>query len=148
MTEGTTTTEAPEAPATAEDMAAKERIHAMIDNMVQTKTGKRIGMATAKDIFDAVVKEVFTAGVKDGQFRFPGGFGSLHVRKLGVGTKPKRLPSGATTTLGEGRIKLRYQEGVSVKQLLGTDKRTPKEPTPPANDWPKLNSRTLRSSSH
>lgn len=110
----------------ADEDAAKARIHAMIDKMVTEKTGKRIGIATAKKIFDSVVKEVFTAAVKDEFFRFPGGFGSFHVRHLGVGTKPKRLPSGKEVTLGEGRVKLRYQEGVMVKQLLGTDKRSKK----------------------
>lgn len=129
MTENTAVAE-PEAPETAEEAGAKEEIHAKIDKIVSDKVGKRIGLATAKQIYDMVIADSFTAAVKDGALRFPGGFGSLHVRKLGVGTKPKRLPSGATTTLGEGRVKLRYQEGVSVKKLLGTDKK--KEATPSA----------------
>lgn len=121
----TNATEAASAAGTeaAAEAAAKERIHSLIDQKVSEKVGKRIGLATAKDIFDSVVEEIFKAAVKDGQIRFPGGYGSFHVKKLGVGTKPKRLPSGQEVTLGEGRVKLRYQEGVSVKRLLGTDKK-------------------------
>ena len=107
---------------TAAEKDAKTQIHEKIATFVQTKTGKRIGRSGGKEIFDTVVADIFTFAVKGGSFRFPGGFGSLHVRHLNAGTKPKRLPSGAQTTLGEGRVKLRYVEGNEVKNLLGTAK--------------------------
>jgi hypothetical protein len=116
----------PETPETQDEEAAKGRIHQWIADFVKEKTGKPIGITGGKKIFDKVIADIFTSAVKDGQLRFPGGYGSLHVRHLGVGTKPKRLPSGATTDsiLKEGRVKLRYQEGVMVKKLLGTDRKT------------------------
>lgn len=107
---------------TAAEKDAKTAIHEEIAVFVQTKTGKRIGRSGGKEIFDTVVARIFGSAVKDGSFRFPGGFGSLHVRHLNEGTKPKRLPGGATTVLGKGRVKLRYVEGNEVKTLLGTAK--------------------------
>jgi len=101
---------------------AKVTIHERLKDMVKEKTGKNIGRAGGKALFDEAVKLVFGSATKEGSFRFPGGFGALHVRHLNKGSKPKRLPSGATTTIGEGRVKLRYVEGNEVKGMLGTKK--------------------------
>lgn len=106
----------------ADDSNAKQAIHEKLASIVLEKTGKRIGRAGGKMLFDTAVQEIFKAATADGSFRFPGGFGSLHVRNLNEGTKPKRLPSGATTVIGAGRRKLRYVEGNEVKGLMGTRK--------------------------
>jgi hypothetical protein len=108
------------AAAEAEDSNAKQEIHEKLAALVHEKTGKRIGRAGGKLLFDTAVQMVFASATKEGSFRFPGGYGSLHVRNLNEGTKPKRLPSGATTTIGAGRRKLRYVEGNEVKGLMGT----------------------------
>lgn len=111
-----------EAVESAAEANAKQNIHERLQALVKEKTGKNIGRAGGKALFDEAVKMFFTSAAKDGSFRFPGGFGALHVRHLNKGTKPKRLPSGATTEIGEGRVKLRYVEGNEVKSLLGTKK--------------------------
>lgn len=107
---------------TAAESNAKQAIHEKLQDLVREKTQKNIGRAGGKLLFDTAVQMIFESAAKDGSFRFPGGFGALHVRHLNAGTKPKRLPSGATTTIGEGRVKLRYVEGNEVKGLLGTRK--------------------------
>lgn len=107
---------------TAEDSNAKREIAERIAALVQEKTGKKIGVAGGKAIFDESVRMFFASAVKEGMFRFPGGYGSFHVRHLQEGSKPKRLPSGQTTNIGPGRVKLRYVEGAEVKGLLGTRK--------------------------
>lgn len=123
----------------SEDTGAKAAIARAIDAFVTEKTGKRIGIGGGKHIFDMIVGMMFTAAVKDEEFRFPAGHGAFHVRHLGVGTRPKRLPSGAVTTaqMQPGRVKLRYVEGVKIKQLLGTakqrDRKTSHEGTSPAS---------------
>jgi len=118
--------EAKTAAADEADSNAKRAIHEELQKIVKDKTGKNIGVAGGKALFDTAVARIFESATKDGQFRFPGGFGSLHVRHLNEGSKPKRLPSGATTTIGPGRKKVRYIEGNEVKGLLGT--RKPKAP--------------------
>ena len=100
--------------ATEREVSAKESIYVSIGNLVQEKTGKRIGKTGGREIFDLVVEQVFAAAAREGQLRFNGGFGSLHQRKYQAGSR--RLPSGETTTFGE-RTKLRYEEGVVVKAL-------------------------------
>lgn len=100
----------------------KNEIHSYIDAAVKEKTGKRIGLTTAKEIFDGVVEQIFQQAVKNEGFRFPGGFGSLHLKKLGKSSAPKRLPSGVMVEIPEGRVKLRYTEGSAVKKLTGSDK--------------------------
>lgn len=114
---------------TAAESSAKQEIHEKVASLVKEKTTKNIGRAGGKAIFDTVVQMIFAAAVKDGSFRFPGGYGSFHVRQLNEGTKPKRLPSGATTTIGAGRKKLRYVEGNEVKSLMGTRKKPASEAT-------------------
>jgi len=96
-------------------ISAKDAIYTMIGDFVKEKTGKRIGKTGGREIFDTVVAQVFAAGVRDGSFRFNGGFGSFHVKTYQAGTR--RLPSGQETTFGE-RKKLRYEEGVVVKALI------------------------------
>ena len=71
---------------------------------------------------------VFQSACRDESFRFPGGHGAFHIRHLNEGTKPKRLPSGATTIIGAGRKKLRYVEGNVVQKHMGTDKK-PEKPS-------------------
>jgi hypothetical protein len=113
---------AKETQETAAETNAKQAIHERLQGLVKEKTGKNIGRAGGKLLFDTAIAEIFKSAVKDGSFRFPGGYGALHVRHLNEGTKPKRLPSGATTTIGAGRKKLRYVEGNEVKDLMGTKK--------------------------
>jgi len=99
----------------AAPVSAKDAIYTQIGDLVKEKTGKRIGKTGGRLIFDKVVEEIFAAGVRDGSFRFNGGFGSFHVKTYQAGTR--RLPSGQETTFGE-RKKLRYEEGVVVKALI------------------------------
>jgi len=94
--------------------SAKEAIYIKLGNLVQEKTGKRIGKTGGRDLFDLVIMEVFAAAAREGSLRFNGGFGSLHKRTYQAGER--RLPSGQTTKFGE-RTKLRYEEGVVVKAL-------------------------------
>lgn len=93
----------------------KEAIYIKINDFVKAKTGKRIGKTGGRELFDLFTEEIFALATKDGAFRFNGGFGSMHVRTYGAGTR--RLPSGQVTTFGE-RQKLRYEEGVVVKALV------------------------------
>lgn len=94
---------------------SKEAIYIKVGDYVKARTGKRIGKTGGREIFDLVVNEIFAAAVVAGSFRFNGGFGSLHVRTFGEGSR--RLPSGVVTTFGE-RKKLRYEEGVVVEALV------------------------------
>lgn len=94
---------------------SKEAIYVKIGDFVKAKTGKRIGKTGGREIFDLAVDEIFASAVQAGSFRFNGGFGSLHVRTFGSGSR--RLPSGVVTTFGE-RKKLRYEEGVVVEALV------------------------------
>lgn len=110
-------TKAPEvAEEVEETSSAKETIYTKIGDAVKERTGKRIGKTGGREIFDMAVGEIFAAAARDGSFRFNGGFGSLHMKKYQSGTR--RLPSGQTTTFGE-RQKIRYEEGVVVKALVG-----------------------------
>ena len=96
-------------------LIGKEAIYARIGEMVKEMTGKRIGKTGGRKIFDKVVEEVFVEATKEGTFRFNGGFGSMHIKTYGAGSR--RLPSGQETTFGE-RQKLRYEEGVVVAGLV------------------------------
>lgn len=98
-----------------QETSAKEAIYILIGEMVQNKTGKRIGKTGGREIFDTVVSEIFAAAAREQALRFNGGFGSLHVKTYGAGSR--RLPSGQETTFGE-RQKVRYEEGVVVKALI------------------------------
>ncbi|HEC60637.1 MAG TPA: hypothetical protein ENI27_00090 [bacterium] len=96
-------------------VSAKDAIYIQIGDFVKEKTGKRIGKTGGREIFDRCVEQIFTAAVREGSFRFNGGFGSFHVKTYQAGTR--RLPSGQQTTFGE-RQKVRYEEGVVVKALI------------------------------
>jgi len=96
-------------------VSAKDAIYVQIGDFVKEKTGKRIGKTGGREIFDTVVEQIFASAVREGSFRFNGGFGSLHVKTYQAGTR--RLPSGQETTFGE-RQKVRYEEGVVVKALI------------------------------
>ena len=96
-------------------VSAKDAIYVQIGDFVKEKTGKRIGKTGGREIFDMVVEQTFSAAVREGSFRFNGGFGSFHVKTYQAGTR--RLPSGQQTTFGE-RQKVRYEEGVVVKALI------------------------------
>jgi hypothetical protein len=109
--EATTTT-----GADPEDKSAlKEEIYDDVNKWVTDKTGKNIGKTGGRAIFDLVVSGIFAAAAKQGMFRFNGGFGALHVRDYGSGSR--RLPSGQVTTFGD-RQKLRYEEGVVTSELV------------------------------
>lgn len=93
----------------------KDAIYERLGAMIKEMTGKRVGLAGGRKVFDEVIKEFFVEATKEGTFRFNGGFGSLHVKTYQAGER--RLPSGQTTTFGE-RQKLRYEEGVVVAGLV------------------------------
>lgn len=93
----------------------KDAIYERLGALVKEMTGKRVGLAGGRKIFDAVVEEVFVEATKEGTFRFNGGYGSMHVKTYAAGSR--RLPSGQETTFGE-RQKLRYEEGVVVAGLV------------------------------
>jgi len=114
----------PTATKDAKELNGKEAIYEKIATFVQEKTEKRIGKTGGHFIFDMVVEGIFSAVAKGETFRFNGGFGSLHVKKYGAGSR--NLPSGTKVNFGE-RTKVRYEEGVSVKDLLkpGTKTRKP-----------------------
>jgi len=99
----------------AAPVSAKDLIYIQIGDLVKEKTGKRVGKTGGRDIFDRVVEAIFAAAVREGSFRFNGGFGSLHVKTYQAGSR--RLPSGQETTFGV-RQKVRYEEGVVVKALI------------------------------
>lgn len=94
----------------------KEAIYEQIAEFVLGKTEKRIGISGGQIIFNMVVDGSFALAVKEGTMRFNGGYGSLHVREYGAGKR--KLPSGQEVKFGT-RTKVRYEEGVSVKALLG-----------------------------
>ncbi|HEC65655.1 MAG TPA: hypothetical protein ENI23_10185 [bacterium] len=104
-----------ESKAEVAPVSAKDAIYVQIGDFVKDKTGKRIGKTGGREIFDLVVEQTFAAAVREGSFRFNGGFGSFHVKTYQAGTR--RLPSGQETTFGE-RQKVRYEEGVVVKALI------------------------------
>jgi len=100
-----------------QDSAGKEDIYIKIKELVKGKTGgKNIGKSGGREVFDLVVTEIFALATKEGTVRLNGGFGSFHVRHYTSGER--RLPSGQNVTFGE-RDKLRYEEGVVVKALVG-----------------------------
>ena len=99
-------------------LEGKELIYSDLGEMVKEMTGKRVGKSGGRKIFDAVVEKIFAEAAEKGSFRFNAGYGSLHVRTYGAGSR--RLPSGQTTTFGE-RKKMRYEEGVSVSSLVSGD---------------------------
>jgi nucleoid DNA-binding protein len=117
-----TATQTTEAPATTNPVqeaasdAGKEAIYIKLGEMVKDKTGKRIGKTGGRELFDVVVGEIFALATKEGTVRLNGGFGSFHVRDYQSGSR--RLPSGQQVDFGE-RKKLRYEEGVVVKALIG-----------------------------
>lgn len=96
-------------------VSGKESIYAMIAETVHNKTGKRIGKSGGRELFDLVVDNIFEVAVREGSFRFNGGFGSFHLREYQAGER--RLPSGKTTQFGI-RHKLRYEGGVCVEALI------------------------------
>lgn len=110
----TTTTAAPEADG-AEEVSAKDAIYEILRDAVKEKTGKNIGKAGGRMLFDVVVEQIFATATKEGTIRLNGGFGSFHVRQYQAGER--QLPSGQKATFGE-RQKLRYEEGVVVKALV------------------------------
>lgn len=117
MSDQTSDGAAPEVAETTEaaELDPKEQIYVLIGNLVKEKTGKRIGKTGGREIFDLVVDNVFAAATKSGSFRFNGGFGALHIREYGAGSR--NLPSGQKVTFGE-RKKLRYEAGVVVEALI------------------------------
>jgi len=111
-----TTAAAAATPAeTEKETVGKERIYEKISELVKDKTDKRIGKTGGRDVFDLVVAEIFALATKEGTVRLNGGFGSFHVRNYQAGSR--RLPSGKETSFGE-RSKLRYEEGVVVRELV------------------------------
>lgn len=99
----------------ADGKDAKEAIHAAVRDAVKEKTGKSIGIAGGKEIFDAICAKVFASAVEAGTFRFPGGFGSLKVTDVAAGKKT--LPNG-TVVQAPARKKLRYDMGTAVRASL------------------------------
>lgn len=99
----------------AEEATGKEAIYIALGEHVQNKTGKRIGKTGGREIFDMVVNSVFALATQEGTIRLNGGFGSFHVKDYQAGKR--RLPSGEEVEFGE-RQKLRYEEGVVVKELV------------------------------
>lgn len=120
----------------AEVSIGKEAIYAEIADYVKAKTGKNIGKSGGQMIFNMAVSGIFATAVKEGTFRFNGGYGSLHVKQYKAGSR--RLPSGQTTTFGE-REKVRYEEGVTVQNLIsgGGDSAAAPAPATPAPVVPK-----------
>jgi len=97
------------------ESAGKEAIYSKLAEFVHTKTGKRIGKAGGRALFDMAIDEIFALGARDKTVRLNGGFGSFHIREYTEGSR--RLPSGQEVTFGV-RHKLRYEEGVVVKALV------------------------------
>lgn len=97
------------------ELTGKDAIYHAVGVQVKELTGKRIGRTGGRKIFDNVVALIFAEATKEGTIRFNAGFGSMHVKTYGAGTR--RLPSGQETTFGE-RQKLRYEEGVVVTALV------------------------------
>jgi nucleoid DNA-binding protein len=98
-----------------ENELGKEKIYERIGQFVVDKTSKRIGKTGGREIFDMVVEGIFELATANKTVRLNGGFGSFHVRDYGKGTR--RLPSGTQVEFDE-RSKLRYDEGVVVKELV------------------------------
>lgn len=105
----------PEVVEAVVEVGTKEAIYVLVGNFVKEKTGKRIGKTGGREIFDLVIDNVFAAAAKSGSVRFNGGFGSLHVRTYGAGSR--KLPNGKEVTF-DVRNKLRYEEGVVVSALV------------------------------
>lgn len=105
----------PEVEAEPKELTGKDLIYAQLGEHVHAKTGKRIGKTGGRELFDMVVNSIFALATADGTVRLNGGFGALHVRDYQSGSR--RLPSGKEVTFGE-RQKLRYEEGVVVKELV------------------------------
>ena len=124
-----TATQTQTAPAgQTEQLTGKERIYEIIAQFVMDKTAKKIGKTGGHELFDIVIAGVFEAASMDKTFRFNGGYGSLHVKSYTSGKR--RLPSGQVATFGD-RTKMRYEEGVTVKNLLTGTKPVVKAAKPP-----------------
>jgi nucleoid DNA-binding protein len=106
---------APAEMPTVAEKDAKEGIHEAVRDIVKDKTGKSVGIAGGKEIFDTIVTKIFESVVAEGNFRFPGGFGSLKVVHVAAGKKT--LPSGQVIN-APARKKIRYDNGTTVREKL------------------------------
>jgi hypothetical protein len=78
--------------------------------------------AFGRDVLDAVIEIVVRTAIKEGYFRLPGGFGSFRSQSLK--SSLKRLPTGEVIELSPNRMRLRYEEGAAVRELLGMPYKT------------------------
>lgn len=113
------TTEVQEPETTAEvELEGKEALYAKISEFVKEKTGKRIGKTGGQQLFNMVCEGIFSIATgPEKTVRLNGGLGSFHVKEYQAGSRT--LPSGQVVEFGE-RTKLRYEEGVLVKEMLTT----------------------------
>jgi hypothetical protein len=108
------------------DTEYKELMYDQLAILIQNKTGgRKLGRPVARELFEAIIEMIFKQAVGGGYFRFPLGYGALKVREFKGADKPKVMPTRddlpvAPIAQPGDRLHLRYTEGTSVRQALGT----------------------------
>jgi len=112
---GTAAPETKPAAESTKELSVKEAIYQKVADMVKAKTSKNIGRTGGQELFNLVVGEIFVVAVHEKSIRLNAGFGSFKIKEYTPGSR--RLPSGQVATFGD-RKKLRYEQGVSVTNLI------------------------------
>ena len=99
---------------TSRQLSSKEQIYQVIADEVKEYTGKNIGRARGRIIFDRVIENVFMQLILNREMRLNGGFGSLKMKRYSAGER--RLPSGQVVVYPE-RFKPYYEAGVVVTAM-------------------------------
>ena len=106
------------------ESVVRERVHKAIGAYLSEATEGAVpsSIVLGREVLDAIMEIVVRTAINEGYFRFPGGYGSLKVQHLRSASK--RLPTGEVVKLKEQRSRLRYEEGATVRELLGMPYKT------------------------
>ena len=114
-------------PVRLNDEEVREQVYKALAEEVKSIFGEhapRVNKDHVRDLLDSVTEIIFRVARKEGYFRFPKGYGSLKVVRLKPNPKPKRLPTGEMVPMPKDRVKLRYEEGAAVLEMLGSPPKT------------------------
>lgn len=110
------------------DEQIRERLHLAISahviELVKDKQLLRPSRELGLAVLEGVTEAVFRTVIDHGYLRFPQGHGSLKVARLKRNPQMKRLPTGEMVPMPEHRVKLRYEEGATVREALGMPPKT------------------------
>lgn len=107
-----------------DDSAIKDEVHAVLMAGVKRLTGAQINREAAKALVEAVLETLLFGAIRVGYVRLPRGFGSFHLRTQ-TGPLRRRLPSGRLVEMTQPRVRLKYEEGLAIRDLLGKPDKHP-----------------------